>query len=111
MASLKKLRSAGAAGMIALALVAGGCAASSDPGSWEEADELGKIEEKPVVRQGKVVIRSVLPLTGTFDHRIVDGMQIGKLARSIKRNFRKPGWLDEIPAQKLESCLFQPRAE
>lgn len=71
---------------------------------------LGKIEEKPVVRNGDIVIRTVLPLTGTFDHRIVDGMQIGKLARAIKRNFRKPGWLDEKPGKELETCLFQPRA-
>ncbi len=70
---------------------------------------LGKMEEKPVVREGEVVIRTVLPLTGTFDHRIVDGMQIGKLARGIKRNFRKPDWLDETPAKELENCLFQPR--
>jgi pyruvate dehydrogenase E2 component (dihydrolipoamide acetyltransferase) len=70
---------------------------------------LGKVEEKPVVRNGEIVIRTVLPLTGTFDHRIVDGMQIGKLARGIKRNFRKPEWLDEIPQKELESCLFQPR--
>ena len=70
---------------------------------------LGKMEEKPVVRNGKIVIRTILPLTGTFDHRIVDGMQIGKLARGIKRNFRKPDWLDEIPADELENCLFLPR--
>jgi pyruvate dehydrogenase E2 component (dihydrolipoamide acetyltransferase) len=70
---------------------------------------LGKVEEKPVVRHGEIVIRTVLPLTGTFDHRIVDGMQIGKLARGIKRNFRKPEWLDEIPEKELNSCLFRPR--
>jgi pyruvate dehydrogenase E2 component (dihydrolipoamide acetyltransferase) len=70
---------------------------------------LGKIEDKPVVRRGEIVIRTVLPLTGTFDHRIVDGMQIGKLARAIKRNFRKPEWLDEVPAGELESCIFPPR--
>ena len=70
---------------------------------------LGKMEEKPVVRNGKIVVRTILPLTGTFDHRIVDGMQIGKLARGIKRNFRKPDWLDEIPADELENCLFLPR--
>ena len=70
---------------------------------------LGKVEEKPVVRHGEIVIRTVLPLTGTFDHRIVDGMQIGKLARGIKRNFRKPEWLDEIPKKELDSCLFRPR--
>ncbi len=70
---------------------------------------LGKIEEKPVVRRGEIVIRTMLPFTGTFDHRIVDGMQIGKLARAIKRNFRKPEWLDERPVKELETCLFEPR--
>ncbi len=70
---------------------------------------LGKIEEKPVVRRGEIVIRTILPLTGTFDHRIVDGMQIGKLARGIKRNFRKPEWLDQTPEKELQDCLFQPR--
>ena len=70
---------------------------------------LGKIEEKPVVRKGEIVIRTILPLTGTFDHRIVDGMQIGKLARAIKRNFRKPEWLDEVPHKELEDCIFEVR--
>jgi pyruvate/2-oxoglutarate dehydrogenase complex dihydrolipoamide acyltransferase (E2) component len=70
---------------------------------------LGKVEEKPVVRQGEIVIRTILPLTGTFDHRIVDGAQIGKLARGIKRNFRKVGWLDQLPEKELESCLFRTR--
>jgi len=72
---------------------------------------LGKVEEKPVVRNGEIVIRTILPLTGTFDHRIVDGAQIGKLARGIKRNFRKPEWLDEIPAKELELCIFEPAEE
>ena len=70
---------------------------------------LGKIEEKPVVRNGEIVIRTILPLTGTFDHRIVDGAQIGKLARGIKRNFRKPDWLDEIPNVEIEQCIFKTR--
>jgi pyruvate dehydrogenase E2 component (dihydrolipoamide acetyltransferase) len=71
---------------------------------------LGKIEEKPVVRKGEIVVRTILPLTGTFDHRIVDGEQIGKLARGIKRNFRKPSWLDEVPDDELARCLFPTRA-
>ena len=70
---------------------------------------LGKIEEKPMVRKGQIEIRTMLPLTGTFDHRIVDGLQIGKLARGIKRNFRKPEWLDEVPTEDLEKGLFSPR--
>lgn len=70
---------------------------------------LGKIEEKAVVRKGEVVIRTMLPLTGTFDHRIVDGLQIGKLARGIKRNFRNPEWLDEVPTEDIENGMFSPR--
>ena len=70
---------------------------------------LGKIEEKPVVRRGEIVVRTILPLTGTFDHRIVDGMQIGKLARGLKRAFRKPEWLDEVPEKELEDCIFEIR--
>jgi pyruvate/2-oxoglutarate dehydrogenase complex dihydrolipoamide acyltransferase (E2) component len=70
---------------------------------------LGKLEEKPVVRNGEIVIRTILPLTGTFDHRIVDGMQIGKLARSLKRAFRKPEWLDQVPEEELEDCIFEIR--
>lgn len=72
---------------------------------------LGKIEEKPVVRKGEIVVRTILPLTGTFDHRVVDGMQIGKLARGIKRGFRKPEWLDEVPEKELEDCIFELRQE
>ncbi len=68
---------------------------------------MGKMEDKPVVRDGEVVIRTILPLTGTFDHRIVDGMQIGKLGRAIHRNFKNPQWLDEIPSEQLADCMFE----
>ena len=68
---------------------------------------MGKMEQKPVVRDGEIVIRTMLPLTGTFDHRIVDGMQIGKLGRAIHRNFARPAWLDEVPEKELADCLFE----
>jgi pyruvate dehydrogenase E2 component (dihydrolipoamide acetyltransferase) len=68
---------------------------------------MGKMEDKPVVRDGEVVIRTILPLTGTFDHRIVDGVQIGKLGRAIHRNFAKPAWLDEKPEEQLADCPFE----
>ncbi|MEQ8841200.1 MAG: hypothetical protein RIB98_09465 [Acidimicrobiales bacterium] len=45
MALRKNLRSAAAAGVIVLALVGAGCSSSSDPNTWEQADETGKIEE------------------------------------------------------------------
>jgi pyruvate dehydrogenase E2 component (dihydrolipoamide acetyltransferase) len=57
---------------------------------------MGKTEIKPTVINGDVVARSILPLTGTFDHRIMDGGQIGKLARGVARRLAKPEELDII---------------
>ncbi len=45
MASRQNFRSAAVAGAITFALVLAGCSSSSDPDTWEQADETGKIEE------------------------------------------------------------------
>lgn len=55
---------------------------------------MGRVEERAVVRGGEIVIRPVLPVTGTFDHRLVDGEQAGKLAASVARSLAKPELLD-----------------
>jgi pyruvate dehydrogenase E2 component (dihydrolipoamide acetyltransferase) len=34
---------------------------------------MGKMQDKPVVRDGEIVIRKILPVTLAFDHRIADG--------------------------------------
>lgn len=34
---------------------------------------LGRTQEKPVVRDGQVVIRAMLPLALSYDHRLIDG--------------------------------------
>lgn len=34
---------------------------------------IGRIQEKPVVRDGKIVIGHLLPLSLSFDHRMIDG--------------------------------------
>lgn len=57
---------------------------------------MGKEEEKPVVRDGKIVIRTILPLTATMDHRILDGGMAGKLARGISNRLQHPADLDMI---------------
>lgn len=43
----------------------------------------GKIAEKPWVKDGKVVIRKVLPLSLTFDHRVVDGSESAKFLSKV----------------------------
>lgn len=55
---------------------------------------MGRIEERAVVRGGEIVVRPVLPLTGTFDHRLVDGQQAGRLAQAVRGYFEKPESLE-----------------
>lgn len=56
---------------------------------------MGKYEDKPVVRDGEIVIRKILPVAGTFDHRIVDGSQGGRLVSAIVKYFADPEGLDK----------------
>lgn len=61
---------------------------------------MGAVQERPVVRDGAVVVRSLLTLTATFDHRLVDGEQAGKLAASVTRLMEKPErLLEPVPSE------------
>lgn len=51
---------------------------------------LGKVREKPVVKDGQVVVGSILPIAGTFDHRIVDGYHISKMLECLVYYFDNP---------------------
>ena len=42
---------------------------------------VGKIKEKPVVKNGEICIVPVLPIAATFDHRVVDGGHISKMVK------------------------------
>ncbi len=57
---------------------------------------LGKIEPKPIVRKGQIVIRNILPLSATLDHRIIDGGQGGKIAKALTKYLSNPELLDEL---------------
>ena len=61
---------------------------------------LGKIEEKPVVRNGEIVIRKIMPATATLDHRIFDGSQGGIMATAVRDYLMNPECL-EIPAAQI----------
>lgn len=51
---------------------------------------VGAIEDRAVVVDGQVVVRPMVTLTGTFDHRVVDGYHGGLLARTLKRLLEDP---------------------
>ncbi len=66
---------------------------------------MGKEEDTPVVRDNKVVIRKILQLSGTFDHRIMDGYHGGMLAHHIKRYMENAHLLAEAPIEMKEEVL------
>ena len=45
---------------------------------------MGKVESKPVVINDQIVIRRILAIGVTLDHRIIDGQHGGKLFRGVK---------------------------
>jgi len=51
---------------------------------------IGRIAEKPVVRNGEVVVAPVLALSLSFDHRIVDGATAQLALNQIKRLLHDP---------------------
>lgn len=51
----------------------------------------GKITEKPWVVDGKIAVRKILPLSFTFDHRIIDGAEAAMFVVKVVRFLEDPG--------------------
>lgn len=54
---------------------------------------MGRVQEKPVVRDGEIVIRKILPLTLSFDHRIADGADAARFVSEMVRQLSDPNLL------------------
>jgi pyruvate dehydrogenase E2 component (dihydrolipoamide acetyltransferase) len=52
---------------------------------------IGGAEPTPVVRDGEVVIRSIMHVTMSCDHRVVDGATGAKFLQTFKQNLEQPG--------------------
>jgi pyruvate dehydrogenase E2 component (dihydrolipoamide acetyltransferase) len=46
--------------------------------------------EEPVVREGRIVPRTLLPISLTFDHRVADGADGARFAAAIVRRLERP---------------------
>ena len=55
---------------------------------------IGALEEKPKVRDGQVVAELTLNLSGSFDHRMVDGFHAGRFAGHLKDLLENPERLE-----------------
>lgn len=51
----------------------------------------GAVSETPVVEEGEVVIRKVMKVSATFDHRFIDGFHAASMSRILKRWMEDPG--------------------
>jgi pyruvate dehydrogenase E2 component (dihydrolipoamide acetyltransferase) len=54
---------------------------------------VGKILEKPVVRDGGIHVRAMLTLSLVFDHRLLDGAPAAKFLAKIKALLEDPAWI------------------
>ncbi len=50
----------------------------------------GRIQEKAIVQQGTVVVRPMMPLALSFDHRLIDGAMSGKFLTRFKELLENP---------------------
>jgi pyruvate dehydrogenase E2 component (dihydrolipoamide acetyltransferase) len=54
---------------------------------------MAKAVQKPVVRDGNIVIRSIMPLALSFDHRVADGADAAYFVRHIVQCLEEPATL------------------
>ncbi len=54
---------------------------------------LARARETPVVREGQVAIRLILPLSLSFDHRVADGADAARFVAHLVRSLEEPGRL------------------
>ena len=54
---------------------------------------LHKIEERPIAQNGKVVIRPMMYVALSYDHRIVDGREAVQFLVHIKQLLEDPAWM------------------
>lgn len=54
---------------------------------------VNRIAERPVVHRGQIVIRKMMNLSSSFDHRIVDGWEAASFIQNVKRQLEQPAMM------------------
>jgi 2-oxoisovalerate dehydrogenase E2 component (dihydrolipoyl transacylase) len=54
---------------------------------------VNKVVERPVVRDGIIVVRKIMNLSSSFDHRIVDGLRAAQFVQAIRAYLEAPATL------------------
>jgi pyruvate dehydrogenase E2 component (dihydrolipoamide acetyltransferase) len=98
-----RVASAARDGHASVADLRGGTFTISNTGAWRGAHgtslirqpevalvAFGRIEDRAVVRDGQVVARPVMPMSVTFDHRVIDGEQGLSFALTLRELIESP---------------------
>jgi pyruvate dehydrogenase E2 component (dihydrolipoamide acetyltransferase) len=101
-----RVASAAREGKTSISDVQGGTFTISNTGAWRGGHgtslirppevaivAFGRIEEKAVVRNGKVVARPIMPMSVTFDHRVIDGAAGLSFALTLRSLIEDPAQL------------------
>ena len=65
---------------------------------------VNKMVERPVVVDGQVVVRKMMNLSSSFDHRIIDGWDAASFIQRIRQSLEEPALLfvgDDDPARAV----------
>ena len=54
---------------------------------------INRIHDRPVARDGEVVVRKMMYLALSFDHRVIDGAVGAAFCNELKRYLENPGEL------------------
>ena len=54
---------------------------------------VNKLLERPVVRDGQIVVRKMMNLSCSFDHRVVDGWNAAEFVQALKNFLEQPATL------------------
>ena len=54
---------------------------------------VNKVVERPVVREGLIVVRKIMNLSSSFDHRIVDGLRAAQFVQGLRAYLEAPSAL------------------
>ena len=53
----------------------------------------GRIEDQAKVVDGKIVIRKIMPISFTYDHRVLDGAEAARFMNDLRDLLEKPSSL------------------
>jgi 2-oxoisovalerate dehydrogenase E2 component (dihydrolipoyl transacylase) len=57
---------------------------------------VNRMAERPMVRDGAIIIRKMMNLSSSFDHRIVDGFDAASLIKTVKDHLEAPAFLVNV---------------